>query len=315
MKILVTGGLGFIGINLCKLLINNEDKPIVLDHFGCCESKNYEVAKKLGIRIIGHNINNPFKIRGNIDQIYHLASRASPINYQKFPVETALTGAIGTKNMLDLAKEKNARILFSSSSEVYGDPLQSPQNEHYWGNVNPIGARSCYDESKRFGEALVMAYNREYKVDTKIVRIFNSYGPGLRIDDGRIIPNFINQALSNKKITIYGNGTQTRSFCYVQDTVAGIHAMMNSESFTGPVNIGSDEEHTIIEVAKIIKELLKLNVELIFEKLPSDDPHKRKPDISLAKKMLNWQPTVSLRDGLEMTIRYFKNIRKFKQKL
>ncbi len=310
MRILVTGGLGFLGINLCKLLIEQGEEVICVDHFGCCKKENYGVAKKLGIRIIRHDINKPFKIRGNIDQIYHLASRASPINYQKFPLETALTGTIGTKNLLDLAREKKCRILFSSSSEIYGDPLESPQKEDYWGNVNPVGVRSCYDESKRFGETLMMLYHQEYNLDVKIVRIFNSYGPGLRVADGRIISNFINQVLSNKEITIYGDGSQTRSFCYVKDTIDGMYKMMNSENFMGPVNIGSDEEYTIIEVAKIIKKLLNSNAKLIFKKQPTDDPYKRKPDISLAKKRLNWQPKIDFEDGLKITIEYFKNLRR-----
>jgi len=308
MRILVTGGLGFLGINLLKLLVKQSDEVVCIDHFGSSDSRNFKLAEDLGAKIIKHDINKPINFKGNIDQVYHLASRASPVDYQKYPVETAMTGALGTANMLRLVRQKNARILFSSTSEVYGDPRISPQKEIYWGNVNPIGVRSCYDESKRFGEALMMAYHRQFKTDIKIVRIFNSYGPGLRVDDGRAIPNFIMQAIQNKKMEVYGRGLQTRSFCYVGDTVEGIYKMMNAESFIGPVNIGNDDEMTIIKLAKKIKKITKSRSEIVKKSLPFDDPRKRLPDITLAKKMLNRKPKVSLDEGLRKTVKYFKEV-------
>ena len=308
MRILVTGGLGFLGINLLKLLVKQSDEIVCIDHFGSADSRNFKLAQDLGVKVIKHDINKPINFKGNIEQVYHLASRASPVDYQKYPVETAMTGALGTANMLRLVREKNARILFSSTSEVYGDPRISPQKEIYWGNVNPIGVRSCYDESKRFGEALMMAYHRQFKTDIKIVRIFNSYGPGLRADDGRAIPNFIMQALQNKRIEIYGKGLQTRSFCYVGDTVEGIYKMMNAESFIGPVNIGNDDEMTIMKLAKKIKRITGSRSKIVKKSLPFDDPRKRLPDITLAKKMLNWEPKVSLDEGLKRTVGYFKEI-------
>ena len=306
MRILVTGGLGFLGINLLRILVKQSDEIVCIDHFGSADSKNFKLAQDLGVRVIKHDINKPIIFKGNIDQVYHLASRASPVDYQKYPVETAMTGALGTANMLRLVKKKNARILFSSTSEVYGDPRISPQKEIYWGNVNPIGVRSCYDESKRFGEALMMAYHRQFKTDIKIVRIFNSYGPGLRVDDGRAIPNFIMQALQNRKIEVYGGGLQTRSFCYVGDTVEGIYKMMNTESFIGPVNIGNDNETTIMDLAKKIKKITRSKSMIVKKSLPFDDPRRRVPDITLAKKMLNWEPKVSLDWGLKRTIEYFR---------
>ena len=306
MRILVTGGLGFLGINLLRILVKQSDEIVCIDHFGSADSKNFKLAQDLGVRVIKHDINKPIIFKGNIDQVYHLASRASPVDYQKYPVETAMTGALGTANMLRLVKKKNARILFSSTSEVYGDPRISPQKEIYWGNVNPIGVRSCYDESKRFGEALMMAYHRQFKTDIKIVRIFNSYGPGLRVDDGRAIPNFIMQALQNRKIEVYGGGLQTRSFCYVGDTVEGIYKMMNAESFIGPVNIGNDNETTIMDLAKKIKKITRSKSMIVKKSLPFDDPRRRVPDITLAKKMLNWEPKVSLDWGLKRTIEYFR---------
>ena len=308
MRILVTGGLGFLGINLLKLLVRQCDEVICIDHFGSSDSRNFKLAQNLGVKIIKHDINKPINFKGNIDQIYHMASRASPVDYQLHPVETSMTGALGTANMLDLARKKNARILFTSTSEVYGDPKEFPQKELYWGNVNPVGVRSCYDESKRFGEALMMAYHREFGVDVKIVRIFNSYGPGMRIDDGRVISNFINQAIRDKHLTIYGNGKQTRSFCYVDDTVEGIHTMMNIESFVGPVNIGNPAEIRILSLAKMILNISKSKSKIIFKPLPFDDPVKRIPGIETAKQRLNWKPKISLKEGLIRTIDYYKNL-------
>jgi UDP-glucuronate decarboxylase len=308
MKIIVTGGLGFLGINLLKLLVKQCDEVICIDHFGSSDSRNVKIARDLGVRVIKHDINKPMNFKGNIDQIYHMASRASPVDYQVYPVETAMTGALGTANMLRLAIEKNARILFTSTSEIYGDPKEFPQKEIYWGNVNPVGVRSCYDESKRFGEALMMAYHRQFGVDIKIVRIFNSYGPGMRIDDGRVISNFINQAIRGKPITVYGKGKQTRSFCYVDDTVRGIYTMMNSESFIGPVNIGNPKEIKVLDLAKMILSISKSKSKIIRKPLPFDDPVKRVPSIETAKQRLNWKPWISLREGLMRTIDFYQKL-------
>jgi len=310
MRILVTGGLGFLGINMLQLLKENGDDVICIDHLGSCDKRHLKIAKDLGVNVIERDINEPIKIDGNIDQIYHMASRASPVDYQLYPVETALTGSIGILNMIKLSIEKNARLLFTSTSEVYGDPKKVPQREDYWGNVNPIGVRSCYDESKRFSEALLMAYHRQFGVDIKIVRIFNSFGPGLRIDDGRVISNFINQALKNKNLTLYGDGTQTRSFCFVRDTVEGLHKMMNSESFIGPVNIGNPGEITMNKLAKIIIKLVKSKSKLVYKPLPNDDPKRRVPDIELAMERLYWKPRIKFEDGINKTIEHYKMLRK-----
>lgn len=305
MNILVTGGAGFIGSHLCEALLSKKHNVICVDNLGSGDVKNIQhLLQNKNFQFIKHNIIEPLHIDGKIDQIYHFASRASPIDYQQYPVETALSNAIGTHNLIKLALEKNAVILFSSTSETYGDPLQHPQKETYWGNVNPIGIRSCYDESKRFGEALLMAYYREYKAKIKIIRIFNTYGPRMRKDDGRVIPNFISQALANKPITLYGNGKQTRSFCYVDDLVAGIIKIMDSKEI-GPVNLGNPKEFTMVELAEIIKKLTNSKSEIVFKQLPEDDPTRRCPDISLAKKTLSWEPMIELKDGLKKTIEWF----------
>lgn len=310
MRILVTGGLGFLGINMLELLREFGNEVICIDHLGSCDKRHLKIAKELGVEVIERDINEPIKIDGNIDQIYHMASRASPVDYQLYPVETALTGSIGTLNMIKLAIEKNARLLFTSTSEVYGDPKKVPQREDYWGNVNPIGVRSCYDESKRFSEALLMAYHRQFGVDIKIVRIFNSFGPGLRIDDGRVISNFINQALKNENLTLYGDGTQTRSFCFVRDTVEGLYKMMNSESFIGPVNIGNPGEITMNKLAKIIINTIKSSSKIVYEPLPKDDPKRRVPNIELAMERLYWEPRIKFEDGINKTIEHYKMLRK-----
>lgn len=305
-KILVTGGAGFLGSNLCKYLLNRGDSVICVDDFSTGRKDNVlEFINKKKFQLVSHNVINPLNINCDIDQIYHLASRASPPNYQSKPIHTMLTNSHGTKNMLDLALKKDAVILFSSTSEVYGDPEVHPQKESYWGNVNPVGLRSCYDESKRFGEALCMAYHRQHKAKIRIVRIFNTYGPGMQKDDGRVVTNFIDQALNNKDITIYGDGTQSRSFCFVEDMILGLHSLMNS-SFLGPVNIGNPDEITILKIAKKIKEITKSTSKLVFKNLPEDDPLRRRPDISLAKEKLGWEPKIKLEEGLRKTIDYFK---------
>ena len=307
MKILITGGAGFIGSHLCDRLITEGHYVICVDNLGSGRLKNVKhLLTHKNFRFIKHNVIEPLQlIEGKIDQIYHLASRASPKDYQEYPVETALANSVGTDRMAKLANEKNATILFTSTSESYGEPKEHPQKESYWGNVNPVGIRSCYDESKRFGEALLMAYYREYNLNIKIVRIFNTYGPRMRKDDGRVISNFISQSIENKPITVYGDGNQTRSFCYVGDMVEGLIKMMNSKEI-GPKNLGNPNERTILEVAEKIKNLTKSKSELTFLPLPEDDPTIRQPDISKARQFLSWEPEIKLEVGLKRTITWFK---------
>lgn len=311
MRSIVTGGAGFIGSHLCERLLKEGHDVICVDNLGSGRIENIKhLLKNPKFRFIKHNVIEPLQlIEGKVDWIFHLASRASPKDYQEYPVETALANSVGTNRMIELALDKNAKILFTSTSEAYGEPKEHPQKESYWGNVNPVGIRSCYDESKRFGEALLMAYHREYNVDVKIVRIFNTYGPRMRVDDGRVIPNFITQALKNKPITIYGDGKQTRSFCYVDDMVEGIIRMMKSNE-TGPKNLGNPKEFTVLETAMLIKKLTKSKSEIKFLPLPQDDPTKRQPDISKARQLLGWEPKVDFETGLKRTIDYFKKITK-----
>ncbi len=309
MRIIVTGGFGFLGFNFCEYLLSFNNEITVIDRLDRSSEDHYRKLCSLGIKCIDHDIIEPIDVDGKINQIYHLASRASPNDYQKYPVDTALTNSIGTKNMLDLAGKKKARLLFTSSSEIYGNPQVNSQKEDYFGNVNPIGIRSCYAESKRFGEALLMAYHRIFKTDIRIVRIFNAYGPGMRPDDGRVISNFINQALNNVPVTIYGNGTQTRSFCYIDDIIEGIYRMMNAESFIGPVNIGNPHNIRIKKLANMIIKLTDSTSKIVYLELPKDDPIKRSPDISLAKLWLEWEPKINLTEGLKRTIKYYKDLR------
>ena len=308
MNILIAGGAGFIGTHLCDQLIKENHRVVCIDSLetGHMFHINH-LLKNKNFRFIKHNVIKPFKIRENIDQIYHLASRASPPDYQKFPVETALSNSVGTLNLLKLALEKDAVFLFGSTSESYGEPKEHPQKESYWGNVNPVGVRSCYDESKRFGEALTMSFYRQHKAKVKIVRIFNTYGPRLRPNDGRVVSNFILQAFKNDPITIYGTGEQTRSFCYISDLTSGLIKMMNSK-YIGPTNLGNPAEITILQLAKKIKKLTNSKSNLIFKPLPEDDPTKRRPDISKARKLIGWIPKVKLEEGLKKTIEWFKHI-------
>ncbi len=304
--IIVTGGAGFLGSNLCDLLIAKGNKVICIDNLLTGRKQNIaHLLKNRNFNFIKHDITAPLKLNGKIDEIYNLASPASPVDFDRLSKEILMVNSFGTKNMLDLALKNKAKFFEASTSEVYGNALQSPQNESYWGNVNPIGPRSCYDESKRFSEALVMAYYRKYSLDTRIVRIFNTYGPRMRADDGRVVTNFINQALKNKPITIYGTGNQTRSFCYVSDEIDGIWRLMQA-NYNLPVNIGNPNEFTILELAQKIKELTNSNSEIAFKPLPKDDPERRKPDIALARKLFNWLPKVQLEEGLKRTIEYFK---------
>lgn len=305
-KILVTGGAGFIGSHLCKKLLDEGNEVICLDNFFTGAKSNVEkLLSNSNFKLIEHDITEKFE--ADVTQIYNLACPASPPHYQYDPIKTLKTSVLGIINMLELAKKCNAKILQASTSEVYGNPLVHPQAEMYWGNVNPIGIRSCYDEGKRCAETLMMDYHRRYNVDTKIVRIFNTYGPNMSQEDGRVVSNFILQALNNQEITIYGDGSQTRSFCYVDDLVDGLIKMMSS-NITGPVNLGNPSERTILDFAKLIIKLIGSNSHLNFLPLPSDDPIKRRPNISLAEKELNWTPKINIEDGLNKTIEYFKNV-------
>jgi len=304
--VLVTGGAGFIGSHLCDYLIRTGHKVICVDNLGSGTKENIEhLLKNKNFKFIQQDIVKPFNIKEDIHQIYHLASRASPKDFEEFPIEIALTNSVGTYNMLKLALEKKAVLLFAGTSEAYGQPKVHPQIEEYWGNVNPVGVRACYDESKRFAEALIMSFYRKYGAKVKIVRIFNTYGPRMRKHDGRVIPNFINQALNNKPLTIFGTGKQTRSFCYVGDIIEGLHKMMNS-GWVGPKNLGNPNEIKIIELAKLIKKLTKSKSKFVYKELPQDDPAKRQPDISKARQMLDWEPKINLEEGLKRTIKWFK---------
>jgi len=304
--ILVTGGAGFIGSHLCEKFVQEGHDVICLDNLFCGSKKNiYHLLSYPNFEFIRHDIVYPISLE--IDQIYNMACPASPVHYQYNPVRTVKTNVMGALNMLELAYNVHATVLQASTSEIYGDPEMHPQKEDYWGNVNPIGLRSCYDEGKRVSETLIMDFHRQHQVDVKIVRIFNTYGPKVAINDGRVISNFIVQALSNQDITIYGDGQQTRSFCYVGDMLNGLVKMMNSPStFTGPVNLGNPSEITVLELAQMVVQMTKSQSKIIFQDLPQDDPKKRKPDITLAKTELDWKPTVPLEDGLEKTIDYFK---------
>jgi dTDP-glucose 4,6-dehydratase len=305
-KFLVTGGAGFIGSHLCDRLLAEGSQVICVDSLITSTLKNIKhLAAKENFRFIKKNISFSLSIKGKIDSVLHFASPASPEDYLKLPIQTLEAGSLGTRNALELAKNKKAKFILASTSEVYGDPLVHPQPESYWGNVNPIGVRGCYDESKRFAEALTMAYRRVHRVDTKIIRIFNTYGPRMRILDGRVVPNFIYQALRGKPLTVYGNGLQTRSFCYIDDLIEGILRIMRSR-LSLPVNLGNPVEFTILELAKIINRLTGAKARIDFKPLPEDDPRQRRPDIGLLRKMLKWEPKVKLEEGLRETISWFR---------
>ncbi len=305
MRILVTGGAGFLGSHLCERLLRDGHEVTCLDNFFTGRKKNVlDMLKNPFFELIRHDVVQPILLE--VDRIYHLACPASPIHYQYNPVKTIKTNILGTLNMLGIAKRTKARMLLASTSEVYGDPAVHPQKEDYWGNVNPIGIRSCYDEGKRAAETLMMDYHRQNRVDVKIVRIFNTYGPRMLPDDGRVVSNFIVQALKGQDITVYGQGSQTRSFCYVDDLIDGMVSMMNSENFTGPVNVGNPEEYTILDLAKKIVSMTGSRSNIVNQPLPSDDPTQRRPDITLAEARLGWKPKVSVDKGLEKTIKYFK---------
>ena len=310
-KILVTGGAGFIGSNLCRKLLELGNTVYCIDNLssGSCENIK-DLNSNVNFMFYQHDIEDNLVLNWEIDQIYHLACPASPPFYQKNPIKTLDTNYLGTKNVLELARIKGSRVLLTSTSEVYGDPNISPQHEEYCGNVNPIGIRSCYDEGKRIAETLMIEYERKYETEIRIARIFNTYGPYMDKNDGRVVSNFINQMLEDDNITVYGNGTQTRSFNYIDDTIEGLVLLMNTEDFRGPVNIGNDNEITINELLDVIQSLLpETESDIIFKTLPGDDPKQRRPDLKLAKDKLNWSPKTLLRDGLFKTIQYFVSIK------
>ena len=304
-RILVTGGAGFIGSHLCEKLLSQGHEVLCLDNFFTGRRDNVKrLLSNNSFELIRHDIIEPILLE--VDQIYHLACPASPVHYQYNPVKTIKTSVVGTINMLGLAKRTKARIMLASTSEVYGDPKEHPQKESYWGNVNPIGVRSCYDEGKRVAETLMMDYHRQNKVDAKIIRIFNTYGPRMLFDDGRVVSNFVVQALKNEPLTIYGDGSQTRSFCFVDDLVDGFIAMMNTENFSGPVNLGNPLEITVKELGERIIQYTGSKSKFVLKPLPADDPTRRQPDITLAKERLKWTPKISLEDGLKRTIEEFR---------
>ena len=321
-RVLVAGGAGFIGSHLCKKLLNDNYKVICIDNFLTSDRNNLQsLRKNPEFTLIEHDVTKPIQnsvLRlhsgQNLDYIFHLASPASPNkksakSYINYPIETLLVNSMGTYNLLELSRQFNAKFLYASSSEIYGDPKVTPQKEEYFGNVNPNGVRSVYDEGKRFGEAMTFGFIRKYNLDARVIRIFNTYGPLMQADDGRVVSNFINQAIRNKPITVYGTGAQTRSFCYIDDMVLGIKLAMFSANTSAQVfNLGNPDERTVLDTAKLIKKMTQSSSEIVFEDLPADDPHARKPDIAHAKKILGWMPQVSTEQGFEKTIAYFKSL-------
>jgi UDP-glucuronate decarboxylase len=308
MKVLVTGAAGFLGSHLVESLINKNHQVVGLDNLSTGRMQNIEkFLPSANFQFINHDVTQPIEL--SVDRIFNFACPASPVQYQKNPVETIRTNVLGSINLLDLADKSGARILQASTSEVYGDPQIDVQDESYWGHVNPIGIRSCYDEGKRAAETLFFDYSRQYKARIKVIRIFNTYGPNMDLNDGRVVSNFIVQALRNEPITIYGNGTQTRSFCYVSDLISGILAMMDSdEQITGPINLGNPDTFTMLELAENVIEIVGSKSKLTFHDMPSDDPRQRKPDIAQAKTLLKWQPTINLQEGLKLSIPYFESM-------
>lgn len=305
MRILITGGAGFLGSHLCERLLNEGHEVICLDNFFTGRRSNIaHLLSNPRFELMRHDVIDPFK--AEVDRIYNLACPASPPHYQHNPIKTTKTSVMGAINCLGLAKRVGARVFQASTSEVYGDPEVHPQSEDYWGHVNPIGRRSCYDEGKRCAETLFFDYHRQNKVDIRVVRIFNTYGPRMLADDGRVVSNFVVQALQGKDITIYGDGSQTRSFCYVDDLIEGFVRLMETEGVTGPINIGNPGEFTMLELAELVLKKIGGKSKLTFHPLPSDDPKQRRPDITLARKHLQWEPTVTLSDGLDKTIEYFR---------
>jgi dTDP-glucose 4,6-dehydratase len=303
---IVTGGAGFIGSHLCKYLIKKGNRVICIDNLITGSLKNIEDINSGDFEYINYNIIDFIDIKEKIDYIFHMASPASPIDYLQLPIQTLKVGALGTHNVIGLAKSKRSIMLLASTSEVYGDPLEHPQKEKYWGNVNPIGPRGVYDEAKRFAEAITMAYHRQQGVNTRIARIFNTYGSNMRLNDGRAIPNFIYQCLKGNDITAYGDGKQTRSFCYIDDLIEGLYRLTQIQ-YSLPVNMGNPDEFTILQLAEMVKKLTNSKSRIVFNPLPEDDPKVRMPDITKAKKLLDWEPQVKLEEGLKKTINWFKD--------
>ena len=308
-SIVVTGGAGFLGSHLCDTLIAGDAKVICVDNFFTGQKKNIEhLRQNPNFKLLEHDIVEPLELSG-IDQIYNLACPASPVHYQHDPIKTVQTSTVGMVNMLNLAEKNKARLLQASTSEIYGDPEVHPQPEEYWGNVNPIGERSCYDEGKRVAETLCLDYHREKGVEVRIARIFNTYGPRMHPNDGRVVSNFIVQTIQNQPITIYGDGSQTRSFCYVDDLITGLVALMNQDQTTGPINLGNPEEITIKRLAELITAQIESTSSIVYQALPEDDPKQRQPDITKATDILAWQPVTSLSAGLPQTIEYFTSLK------
>jgi dTDP-glucose 4,6-dehydratase len=307
-RIVVTGGAGFLGSHLCRALLDRGDRVVAVDNLITGAAANIEeLFGHRGFTFVEHDVSQYVWVPGPVDVVMHLASPASPVDFERIPIQILKVGGLGTHNCLGLAKAKRARFFLASTSEVYGDPLVHPQPETYWGNVNPVGIRGVYDEAKRYAEAMTMAYHRDHGVEVRIVRIFNTYGPKMRPDDGRAISNFLVQALQGKPLTVFGDGTQTRSFCYVDDEVRGFLALLDSD-VTGPVNIGNDDEYTIQQLAELAIEVTGSSSEISYEPLPVDDPTQRRPDLALARATLGWSPTVPLRTGLERTATYFREV-------
>ena len=306
MRIVITGGAGFLGSHLTDRCLAEGHEVVAVDNLITGNVDNLAHINSPKLSYLQQNISDGISVEGDVDFILHFASPASPVDYLELPIQTLKVGALGTHNALGLARAKGAGLLMASTSEVYGDPLVHPQKEDYWGNVNPIGYRGCYDEAKRFSEAMVMAYHRQHQIDTKIVRIFNTYGPRMRLRDGRIVPNFMRQALTGEPLTVYGDGSQTRSFCYVTDLVDGIYRLMLSDEHL-PTNIGNPTEFTVLEFAHKVIELSGSKSDIVFEALPQDDPKQRKPDISKAREVLGWEPKIGLEDGLAKTLDYFQS--------
>jgi dTDP-glucose 4,6-dehydratase len=307
-RVVVTGGAGFLGSHLCRALLARGDEVVAIDNLVTGSVTNIEeLFGERGFTFVEHDVSQYVWVPGPVDVVMHLASPASPVDFERIPIQILKVGGLGTHNCLGLAKAKRARFFLASTSEVYGDPLVHPQPETYWGNVNPVGIRGVYDEAKRYAEAMTMAYHRDHGVEVRIVRIFNTYGPKMRPDDGRAISNFLVQALQGKPLTVFGDGAQTRSFCYVDDEVRGFLALLDSD-VTGPVNIGNDDEYTIQQLAELAIEVTGSSSEISYEPLPVDDPTQRRPDLTLARATLGWSPTVPLRTGLERTAAYFREV-------
>jgi dTDP-glucose 4,6-dehydratase len=305
-RVVVTGGAGFLGSHLCDALVARGDQVVAIDNLLTGSVDNIEhLFGEPGFTFVQHDVSQYVWVPGDVDVVMHFASPASPADFERIPIQILKVGSLGTHNCLGLAKAKSARFFLASTSEVYGDPQVHPQPESYWGHVNPIGPRGVYDESKRFAEAMTMAYHRAHGLDVRIVRIFNTFGPRLRVDDGRAVSNFLHQALLGKPITVYGDGLQTRSFCYVDDEVRGFLALLDGD-VTGPVNIGNPAEHTVRQLAEMVLEVTGSSSEVVYEPLPVDDPTQRRPDITLAREALGWEPRVGLREGLEHTARWFR---------